>query len=164
MRQSALHGKLLTLSPSLDPGSLDELIVSVSDILHHHRLAESSSLERFRVATMYACGYLDAKRGRDQVCRPSLGLPVDPCVPSSAFVSLPRHVERKIAARWKEWEPWAIIHLYHRHCDPAGCRPSCNACADGTGSRSCHSSMRGIETSSEGIGSMTLGLRTRHSC
>ena len=39
----------------------------------------------------------------------------DPCTPSSAFESLPAHLERKIAARWKEWEPWAIIHLRQRH-------------------------------------------------
>jgi hypothetical protein len=38
---------------------------------------------------------------------------VDPNLPSAALVSLPAHVERKIAARWKEWEAWTIIHLHH---------------------------------------------------
>ena|SRR5271157_3801464 len=39
---------------------------------------------------------------------------VDPNAPSAALSSVPAHVERKIAARWKEWEPWAIIHLRQR--------------------------------------------------
>jgi hypothetical protein len=32
---------------------------------------------------------------------------VNPHRPSRALV--PAHVERKIAARWKEWEPWLLI-------------------------------------------------------
>jgi hypothetical protein len=44
-------------------------------------------------------------------------LQLDPFKP---FARLPPvHVERKIAARWKEWEAWAIIHLYHRGCPSA---------------------------------------------
>jgi hypothetical protein len=35
------------------------------------------------------------------------------------WLSLPGHVERKTAARWKEWEGWAIIHLHHTRFDMA---------------------------------------------
>ena len=42
---------------------------------------------------------------------------VEPNAPSAAFGPVPAHVERKIARRWKEWEPWTIIHLHHRGYD-----------------------------------------------
>jgi hypothetical protein len=42
---------------------------------------------------------------------------LDPSAPSAAFGSVPAHMERKIAARWKEWEAWMIVHLRQRHYD-----------------------------------------------
>jgi hypothetical protein len=39
---------------------------------------------------------------------------VDPNAPSAALGPVPAHLERKIAARWKEWEPWVIIDVRHR--------------------------------------------------
>jgi len=42
----------------------------------------------------------------------SLPTSIDPFTPQ--LMSQPAHVERKIAVRWKEWEPWVIIHLRHR--------------------------------------------------
>lgn len=38
--------------------------------------------------------------------------------PRTSLESLPRYVERKIAARWKEWEPWVRIDLLRRERDP----------------------------------------------
>ena len=35
---------------------------------------------------------------------------LNPSLPASAFAILPAHLERKIAVRWKEWEPWVRIH------------------------------------------------------
>ncbi len=40
--------------------------------------------------------------------------------PRSSLVPLPRNLERKIAARWKEWEPWVWLHLMHQGYAPAG--------------------------------------------
>jgi len=41
---------------------------------------------------------------------------LDPCTPRPVCSSfLPRHVERKIAARWKWWGPWVYMHLVRRH-------------------------------------------------
>jgi len=52
------------IEPSLDPGSLDELIVSVSDSLLNLRgIAHETSLDRFRMATIGICSYLDSVRG-----------------------------------------------------------------------------------------------------
>jgi hypothetical protein len=48
----------------LDPGDLDELLVSVIAKLradYADRLG--NALNRFRIAVIYACGYLDALRG-----------------------------------------------------------------------------------------------------
>jgi hypothetical protein len=42
---------------------------------------------------------------------------LDPFRPSHALAAIPAHVERKIAAHWKEWEPWVIVHLRQRHSD-----------------------------------------------
>ena len=47
-------------------------------------------------------------------------LTVDPHTPSPLLISLPQHVQRKIVARWKEWEPWVLIDLRRREHDAAG--------------------------------------------
>ena len=39
---------------------------------------------------------------------------IDPFTPSQ-LMSQPAHVERKVAARWEEWEPWVLLDL-HRRC------------------------------------------------
>jgi len=46
-------------------------------------------------------------------------LAVDPHTPSPLLISLPQHVQRKIAARWQEWIPWVLIDLLRREHDPA---------------------------------------------
>ena len=40
--------------------------------------------------------------------------------PRSLLISLAGHLERKIAARWQEWEPWVWLYLRQRGCAPAG--------------------------------------------
>lgn len=40
--------------------------------------------------------------------------------PRSSLEPLPRYLERKIAARWKEWEPWVWLYLRHQGYAPAG--------------------------------------------
>src|SRR5438132_402231 len=47
---------------------------------------------------------------------PAPALVVDANTPRPFF--LPAHVERKIAARWREWEPWVLIDLKHRNLAP----------------------------------------------
>jgi hypothetical protein len=44
-----------------------------------------------------------------------MSITLDPNAPSAALGPVPAHVERKIAARWKEWEPWVLVHLRQRH-------------------------------------------------
>jgi hypothetical protein len=44
----------------------------------------------------------------------------NPNSPASSFATLPKHLERKIAARWKEWEPWVCLQqLRAPHYEPA---------------------------------------------
>jgi hypothetical protein len=40
--------------------------------------------------------------------------------PRSALLSLPPDLERRIAARWKEWEAWVWMDLRHRGIAPLG--------------------------------------------
>ena len=47
-------------------------------------------------------------------------LRVDPLTPSPLLISLPQHVQRKIAARWQEWVPWVLLDLRRREHDGAG--------------------------------------------
>ncbi len=44
----------------------------------------------------------------------------DPMSPRSSLEPLPRYLERKITARWREWEPWVWLYLRHQGCAPAG--------------------------------------------
>jgi len=44
----------------------------------------------------------------------------NPMSPASSFATLPKRLERKITARWKEWEPWVWMYLIHRGCAPNG--------------------------------------------
>ena len=46
-------------------------------------------------------------------------LTVDPHTPSPLLISLPQHLQRKIAARWQEWIPWVLIDLRRREHDAA---------------------------------------------
>ena len=40
---------------------------------------------------------------------------LDPMSPRSVFEPLPPDLERRIAERWKVWEPWVRIHLSRAH-------------------------------------------------
>lgn len=43
-----------------------------------------------------------------------------PNTPTSALSRLPARLERSIAARWKEWEPWVVLHIHRRQeCGPS---------------------------------------------
>ena len=73
---------------------------------------------------------LDRLRELESGCArkaPPAPLAVDPMTPRP-LPDLPAILQRKITARWKEWEPWVWMDLLQRGIDPLGSSEIASLC------------------------------------